>query len=185
MKKKSSFNKNGFTMAELLIVVAIIAVLVAIAIPIFNKQLEKSREAYDIHMMRTVASAAQDFYYAGVHDKASANAAGMGWYGSGKNADAFAVYDPSSGKFYPSWESYVDAGGKGYGKGTTTDGGTNVKDNNGNKMYTSTADYTKCGCQVRILPNADKPRIEVQWKTAKRNQSERKFVDGKYIIYLD
>ena len=39
-------------MAELLIVVAIIAVLVAIAIPIFNKQLEKSREATDLANVR-------------------------------------------------------------------------------------------------------------------------------------
>ena len=40
-------NNKGFTLAELLIVVAIIAVLVAIAIPVFNAQLEKSREATD------------------------------------------------------------------------------------------------------------------------------------------
>ncbi|MBQ7603330.1 MAG: prepilin-type N-terminal cleavage/methylation domain-containing protein [Clostridia bacterium] len=40
-------NKKGFTLAELLIVVAIIAVLVAIAIPIFTAQLEKAREAVD------------------------------------------------------------------------------------------------------------------------------------------
>ena len=40
-------NKKGFTLAELLIVVAIIAVLVAIAIPVFTSQLEKSREATD------------------------------------------------------------------------------------------------------------------------------------------
>ncbi len=38
-------NKKGFTLAELLIVVAIIAVLVAIAIPIFTSLLEKSRDA--------------------------------------------------------------------------------------------------------------------------------------------
>ena len=40
-------NNKGFTLAELLIVVAIIAVLVAIAIPIFTAQLEKAREAVD------------------------------------------------------------------------------------------------------------------------------------------
>ncbi len=40
-------NKKGFTLAELLIVVAIIAVLVAISIPIFTAQLEKAREATD------------------------------------------------------------------------------------------------------------------------------------------
>ena len=36
-------NKKGFTLAELLIVVAIIAVLVAISIPIFTTQLNKSK----------------------------------------------------------------------------------------------------------------------------------------------
>ena len=36
-------NKKGFTLAELLIVVAIIAVLVAIAVPIFSGALEKAR----------------------------------------------------------------------------------------------------------------------------------------------
>ena len=45
-------NKKGFTLAELLIVVAIIAVLVAIAIPVFTSQLEKSREATDISNIR-------------------------------------------------------------------------------------------------------------------------------------
>ena len=46
-------NNRGFTLAELLIVVAIIAVLVAIAIPIFSAQLEKSREATDIANVRS------------------------------------------------------------------------------------------------------------------------------------
>ena len=46
-------NKHGFTLAELLIVVAIIAVLVAISIPIFSKQLEKSRESVDFANMRS------------------------------------------------------------------------------------------------------------------------------------
>jgi type IV pilus assembly protein PilA len=51
MKKKN--NKKGFTLAELLIVVAIIAVLTAIAIPVFSKQLEKSREATDVANVRS------------------------------------------------------------------------------------------------------------------------------------
>ena len=42
MKKN---NKKGFTLAELLIVVAIIGVLVAISIPIFTSQLKKARLA--------------------------------------------------------------------------------------------------------------------------------------------
>lgn len=45
-------NKKGFTLAELLVVVAIIAVLVAIAIPIFTSQLEKAKEATDLANLR-------------------------------------------------------------------------------------------------------------------------------------
>ena len=45
-------NNKGFTLAELLIVVAIIAVLVAIAIPVFTGQLEKSRESTDVANIR-------------------------------------------------------------------------------------------------------------------------------------
>ncbi|MBR4702645.1 MAG: prepilin-type N-terminal cleavage/methylation domain-containing protein [Oscillospiraceae bacterium] len=45
-------NNKGFTLAELLIVVAIIAVLVAIAIPIFTTQLEKSRDAVSVSNIR-------------------------------------------------------------------------------------------------------------------------------------
>ena len=50
MKKN---NNKGFTLAELLIVVAIIAVLVAIAIPVFSAQLEKAREATDMANVRS------------------------------------------------------------------------------------------------------------------------------------
>ncbi len=46
-------NDKGFTLAELLIVVAIIAVLVAISIPILNSQLERSREATDLANVRS------------------------------------------------------------------------------------------------------------------------------------
>lgn len=52
MFKKLRKNEKGFTLAELLIVVAIIGVLVAISIPIFTSQLEKSREAVDMANIR-------------------------------------------------------------------------------------------------------------------------------------
>ena len=50
---KKMKNREGFTLAELLIVVAIIAVLVAISIPIFNSQLEKSRDAVTVANLRS------------------------------------------------------------------------------------------------------------------------------------
>ncbi|MBQ3329346.1 MAG: prepilin-type N-terminal cleavage/methylation domain-containing protein [Eggerthellaceae bacterium] len=46
-------NTRGFTLMEMLIVVAIIAVLVAIAIPVFTGQLEKSRESVDFANVRS------------------------------------------------------------------------------------------------------------------------------------
>ena len=49
---RPKYEEAGFTLSELLIVVAIIAVLVAISIPIFTSQLEKSREAADAANIR-------------------------------------------------------------------------------------------------------------------------------------
>lgn len=48
----STRNSRGFTLAELLITVDIIGVLVAISIPVFASQTEKSREATDLSNVR-------------------------------------------------------------------------------------------------------------------------------------
>ncbi len=45
-------NNKGFTLAELLIVVAIIAVLTAVAIPVFGNALEKAKESTDLSNLR-------------------------------------------------------------------------------------------------------------------------------------
>lgn len=59
MFKKLRKNEKGFTLAELLIVVAIIGVLVAISIPIFTSQLEKSRDAVTLANLRAAYAEAQ------------------------------------------------------------------------------------------------------------------------------
>ncbi|MEG0017410.1 MAG: type II secretion system protein [Hydrogenoanaerobacterium sp.] len=55
-------NKKGFTLAELLIVIAIIGVLMAIAIPLFKAQLDKANEAVDNSNLRSATSMAVTDY---------------------------------------------------------------------------------------------------------------------------
>ena len=60
MKKMNE--KKGFTLAELLIVVAIIAVLVAVAIPVFTAQLDKARAATELANARSTYAEAVSQY---------------------------------------------------------------------------------------------------------------------------
>lgn len=101
MSKK--LNKKGFTLAELLIVVAIIAVLVVVSVPIFSSKLEKAREAADVANMRAAKAAAASMYLS--DDK-----------GDIKAADVY-YYDADKGILSKNKPA------KGYGQGTDTDGG--------------------------------------------------------------
>lgn len=56
--KKFRENKKGFTLAELLVVVAIIGILVAVSIPVFTSQLAKARKATNQANMRAAKAAA-------------------------------------------------------------------------------------------------------------------------------
>ena len=56
---KKLMNKKAFTIMEMLIVVAIIAVLVAIAIPTFSSALTKAKEATDVANVRAAYAAVQ------------------------------------------------------------------------------------------------------------------------------
>jgi len=49
-------NRKGFTMLEMLIVVAIIAILVAISVSVLSKSLERSREAKDLANIKSAFS---------------------------------------------------------------------------------------------------------------------------------
>ena len=55
-------DRKGFTLPELLVVVAIIGILVAISIPIFSNQIERSRDAVSIANIRSAYAEAQVFY---------------------------------------------------------------------------------------------------------------------------
>lgn len=58
-------NNKGFTLAELLIVVAIIAVLVAVSVPMFNNQLTSARKSTNQANYRAAQSAAVAAYLSG------------------------------------------------------------------------------------------------------------------------
>lgn len=62
MNRKTLYNRKGFTLAELLVVVAIIGILVAVSIPIFTGQLEKARVATNQANIRAAKAAASADY---------------------------------------------------------------------------------------------------------------------------
>lgn len=108
---KKRLNKKGFTLAELLIVVAIIAVLVAVSIPIFTKQLEKAREKTDIANIRACKGALSAEYLSGDADQMA--------------TDLAYIYDADKGELVMSTNDTAPTVTDivGYGQGTTTDGG--------------------------------------------------------------
>lgn len=55
-------NKKGFTLVEMLIVVAIIAILVAVSIPMIGSALEGAREATDAANLRSAQGAGIIYY---------------------------------------------------------------------------------------------------------------------------
>ena len=127
-KKQHLKNRKGFTLAELLIVVAIIAVLVAISIPIFRNQQEKSRESVDLANLRNAYAAAAYAAMPGEFTLTDANGNnpityywdGQGYVkdANGNNVTGAFCYDPGKGLLY----SFK--GVSGCGCGTELDGGT-------------------------------------------------------------
>lgn len=83
---------KGFTLAELLIVVAIIGVLVAISIPVFTNLLEKSRESTDLANIRSEYAVIMTDAIAGSYDPNEVYAVSLkqsadGWQSFATNED--------------------------------------------------------------------------------------------------
>lgn len=94
--KKHFKTESGFTLAELLIVVAIIAVLVAVAIPVFTAQLNKAKYATDVANLRSLMAIGTADYLA-----------------NGKTTiDGIVCYDGESGEG-PNWGGSVINDGSG------------------------------------------------------------------------
>ena len=90
-------NNKGFTLAEMLIVVAIIAVLVSVAIPVFADKLEAAKEAVDVSNIRTA-------------------------YGIGATMLMTGEIDEETPYYYNGASLTVDPPEEGCGKGTTREG---------------------------------------------------------------
>ena len=123
-KKLKKNNKKGFTLAELLIVVAIIAVLVAISIPVFTAQLEKSREATDLANIRSAYAAAQA-------------AALTGSFGTGTNVTDIVA---GTNYYYDAVNGTLSTTNTNWFKGTATGTGTEAMP--GNITYDRSKAYT-------------------------------------------
>ena len=86
---QTKLNKKGFTLAELLVVVAIIAILVAVSIPIFTGKLNEARKNTDIANVRAAKAAAVSEY---LNDEAQTS----GTYYDAKNG-AMVAAKPTTG----------------------------------------------------------------------------------------
>lgn len=133
-------NKKGFTLAELLIVVAIIGVLVAVSIPIFTAQLEKSREATDMANLRAAKAEAVTLVLAG---------------DPGTEATDKAIYDAlvGDGVYYNIQKGVLETTKSKALKGTTNDPKT--FDGTNEYGYNSNGDYADHAIKVQYsLTNA-------------------------------
>ena len=143
MKKEQNI---GFTLAELLIVVAMIAVLVAISIPIFTSQLKKARLATNKANARAALSAAMaEFIDAPEKDKADTP--------HGNEKHMYFRYDTSTGRC-----TYLHVDTKSPGMNTDYKSFANIgyKPNNNGLGISDVSKWKEdTTCQVRGNENGD------------------------------
>ena len=120
---------KGFTLAELLVVVAIIGVLVAVSIPIFSRQMEKAREAADLSNLRSAKAAALAEYMNGTFEFSDGSKSYVYlYYDAERGVLVYAGNGNNSGSRPGNLVGAMDSASEhtvsGYGRQTKTDGGT-------------------------------------------------------------
>ena len=123
-------DSRGFTLVELMIVVAIIGILAAVAIPKFAQMLEKSREGATKGNLGAIRSAVSNYY-----------ADQQGWYPIAMDSNSYLITTGTLPAFCPTYLDSVLPGVKVTGKATFN--GTSV--NNGPGSAPSVANVVTSG----------------------------------------
>lgn len=163
-RKNKKDNEKGFTLAELLVVVAIIAILVAVSIPVFTGKVEASKETTDVANMRASKAVAANAFYNEEYLDSTVWSANPVSDSSGSGAllgyDYSSIYDAENGNFTQDWADIEP-----YGKGTKSDGGMTYGD------YKSGDSYEDCLIQVVISIRTGYPEeIITRWFKARSDE---------------
>ncbi len=113
MNKK--LTKKGFTLAELLIVVAILAILVAVSIPIFTSKLHDAKDSTDLANERAAKAAAVVEYMTGDGNDAEGSASAVVYYYDAENGKIESVV--SEAKKIDGYNQCGKSGCTGHGAG--------------------------------------------------------------------
>lgn len=148
--KKKLGKTGGFTLIEMLIVVAIIAILIAVSIPLIQSSMEKARDATDQANERAAKAEASLVYLMDLDTAA-------------KDADQYCIYSAAEGAL---WESNKNGHGAwdtvtAYGKCIGSKGGNDYC-----KLAANTAGHTESVLGVKIATDG---KITIKWIPATTN----------------
>lgn len=160
-KLSAKLSKNGgFTLIEMLIVVAIIAILIAVSIPLVGSALESAREATDAANERAFKAALVSSHLLSEAKMTQAGDVAV-------EAGTIYAYDAVNGKVS---EGKIGETGKGYGKSSKNAGGSSEVECKGKVLY---GKVTSAGEVSMLWDDAGK---ELDTVTVADTQAEKSLV---------